>query len=380
MPPSADVIDLIDPTKFEFYEKFKQYEQPLCPKECTSWMPLKGNFSRNASFFSIPGASEAEIKSLLPSKHTIPRVISKLASHPEIGMAPPAFYKAKNYTLLSFRMDTVNYNGQPTGLIEQNNHQYRVRMSYIPNEVGVSNRFERIESSLKTLWSDGDIRNEFEAPIAKTDWKAINDGLSELIKYSAYKGIELPGFIPEIASQDKAIESICMSNRAQFYFIHMMPDQRCGVVYEACVDSNHYSTPKGTLLVGQDIEFECEGKAIFCTDHCVPSDERKTQILLESMNRMGEIVRSAERGIYQSDLSKIQRASRYVAEHYEASPFYSEHQCPPHMRLGVFAALSQHVKPTDILFDKSIPLVHLLKDAQPARALMQPEWLTRQVA
>ncbi len=380
MPPSASVIDLVNSAQQEMFDRFKQYEQSLCPKECTNWISLKGSFARNASFFSIPGAAEAEIKSILPRESSIHKVISHLSHSREIGMAPPTFYKAKNYTLLSFRMDTVDHNGNPTGLVELNNHQHRVRMSYTPSAHGVFNRFDNIESSLKTLWSDGDIRNEFEAPIAKGDEGEINHGLHNLLSFSKYKNIELPSFIEDIASEDMAIESICMSNRAQFYFVHQMPDQRCGVVYEACVDSNRFATPKGTVLVGSDIEFECEAKAIFCSDGCVPSNARRLDILMESMERMGDLIRKADKGIEQSPLSKIQRASDYVARYYEARPYFTNHACPETMRKGIFAALSQGVRPTDLLYDKASPLVHLLKDAQPAAALMQPHWLTRQVA
>ena len=380
MPPSASVIDLVDPSQKGLFDSFKQYEQTLCPKECTSWISLRGSFSRNASFFSTPGVFEAEIKSILPNEQAIAKVIGTLTNSPEIGMAPPAFYKAKNYTLLSFRMDTLDKNGNPTGLVELNNHQHRVRMSYNPSEHGVTKRFNNIEASLKTLWSDGDIRNEFEAPIEKSDNAEINHGLGNLIAYSKYKGIELPEFIEQIAGENMAIESLTMSNRAQFYFVHQMPDQRCGVVYEACVDSNRFGTPKGTILVGEDIEFECEAKAIFCSDGCVPSDTRKTDILHQSMERMGILIRSADSRIYQSPLSKIQRASDYVAQYYEATPFYNNHACPPSMRQGIFAALSQNVKPTDLLYDKASRLSYLMKDAQPAKDLMQPEWLTRQVA
>lgn len=380
MPPSASVLDLIDPAKRDLFDKFKHYEQALCPIECTSWISLRGSFSRNASFFSIPGAAEAEIKSILPNERSIPTVISYLSNSREISMAPPSFYKAKNYTLLSFRMDTIDAEGTPTALIERNNHQHRVRMSYQHAALGVMNRFNNIESSLKTLWSNGDIRNEFEAPIAKNDASEINHGLNNLISYSKYKGIKLPPFIEEIMAERMAIESICMSNRAQFYFIHQMPDQRCGIVYEACVDSNRFATPKGNFLVGSDIEFECEAKSIFCSDGCVPSDNRKTEILIESMSRMAALIRSADKGIHQSELSKIQRASHYVAEYYESYPRYDNNQCAPNMRSGIFVALSQNIKPTDLLFDKSSPLSNLVRDAQPASTLMQPEWLTRQVA
>ena len=322
---------------------------------------LASQFIRTTNIFKIPGAREPEYKFIVPEKESFRAIIATLAAHPSIKIDPVHGYKQRNDVLLSLGMDTVDADDIPTRLVQQNDYQYRVRMSYYPDARSFD-RVDRIQANLKNLLncSDG-MRDEFEAMIEIGDMHGLNHGVDYLINKYKSGGPQLPSFLYDLVDHKMAVNEICMTSRAEFGFEHRVPGMNCSVRYEACTDSQLYASPSAHHFVGRDYEFETEAKYIWCPER-VLSDSEKMNILIASLESVKQIILPVDKKIYLSDHSKLQRAAKAVEAYYDESPFSARSQ-----EMGITSS--------DVLYSGAFALKELMRSSDKTDQLLQKEWL-----
>lgn len=366
MPPSAAVLE----------KPLPEFETRITSATLKSWPNLREKFIQNASLHSNPGTFEPEYKFIVPERETFQDIMLAIGAHRDIAIGPDHLYKSKDYILLSLGMDTIDEDGNPTYKFQDNGFQYRNRMSYSPEVAAKSRRFCNIQANMKDLL-DGEagMRNEFEEIIPSHDIpQGLDHGVRYLINKYESEGVQLPSFLYDVLDEQLAVGELCMTSRAQFYFIHKMPDLGCAVIYEACADSQIYSTPKADKIVGRDYEFEVEAKNISCPG-CAPTDEQKIAILQTSLERLKDIVLGVDNRIFMSEESKLQRAARSVSDYYNSKEICSSDELTPNRDPGRDFALRLNNRPSEILYAKASQLQAMMLQAEPSHKLISKDWL-----
>lgn len=364
------------PSASTLKKEIPSFETRITPATLKEWPNLSSKFVESAALHNTPGKSEPEYKFIVPSKDKFKGIIQALANHPDIHIGPDYLFRPKDYILLSFGMETIDNEGNPTYSFLDNKFQYRNRMAYRPNIAKKSSRFDNIQANMKDLMGDkAGIRDELEAMIPFHDIpEGLNHGVKYLINELESEGTTPPSFLYQITDSQLAVGELCMSSRAQFNFIHKLPHMNCAVIYETCADSQIFSTPKADKIVGSDYEFEIEAKYIFCPG-CAPSDKKKMEILKTSLEMIKPIITGTDTNIYMSVESKLQRAARAVSDYYKSKTIIGAELLTPGRDPGRDFALRFNMQASDILYAKAAQLQALLIDADRADTLVSKEWL-----
>lgn len=300
---------------------------------------------------AIPKKREPEFGFLFENMADHHTIYQGLINRDDIIALP---YEAPEERLLvSFAEDTVNAEGKATRLIHGLDLERRRRINFYPGDRHIG-RYDisykdRHKSALRREWDSA-------STCLRSGEKAMAEKLTRDIPNASI-----------INPDEIRVSAICLTARAPYEVLHVLPGQNASIVYEVCNDACVYTSPHADYILGYRKETELEAKEVRIHGYGGTSDDRINHLLDVSINTLEPYLSSLNflGQVKPADISKVCHSNIMSEMHYADT-------ARSHNVSGVEWALMQNVRAWDFTQTARREALKQIGSTLPSATLLVP--------